>query len=64
MYNNLICRNPFNASGGFPNQAQWNTSSESDFDISGSSLSSVPASTSKANNNQKTAERMGEDESK
>lgn len=65
-FNHFFCefsRNPFNSAPTFPNQAQWNASSDSDFDLSSSSMTSGVNQTPKVNNHQKTAERMAEDES-
>lgn len=60
----VFLRNLFNSAPNFPNQAQWNTSSENDFDLSSSSMVSNINHVPKVNNHQKTAERMAEDESK
>lgn len=56
-------RNPFNSAPQFPNQAQWNASSDNDFDMASTSMTSGAGQVPKVNNHQKTAERMAEDES-
>lgn len=57
-------RPQYNTSVSYPNTPQWNTSVDNDFDMAGNSLSSGQQSqTPKVNNQQKTSERMAEDES-
>lgn len=60
----MLFRNPFNSAPTFPNQPQWNASSDNDFDMSSSSMTSGAIPAPKVNNHQKTSERMQEDESK
>lgn len=59
----FIFRNPFNSAPTFPNQSQWNASSDSDFDMASTSMTSGGGQAPKVNNHQKQAERMAEDES-
>jgi hypothetical protein len=56
----FVFRPPFNSTGSFPNQAQWNSSSDGDFHMASVGGDQTP----KISNNQKTSERFSEDESK
>lgn len=63
--NRFVCdfRNPFNSAPTFPNQAQWNASTDNDFEMASTSMTSAASQAPKVNNHQKQAERMAEDES-